>query len=111
MNLNDYQKCACKTSAIKPSQENFRKHITMAVLGLNGEAGELADLIKKWLYHGHSLNIAKLQEELGDILWYIAEACTAYGCELEDIAESNLAKLQQRYGDKFSSEKSINRVE
>lgn len=110
MNLNTYQELAHQTSRFA-KYPDYRGNITMATLGLNGEAGEVADIIKKWLYHGHQLALDNLASELGDVLWYIAECCTALGITLDDIAEGNLAKLSTRYGTAFSSEASINRTD
>ena len=53
----------------------------IAALGLTGEAGEFANMVKKLTAHGHEISVEKLADELGDILWYVAEAATA--CKLE----------------------------
>jgi NTP pyrophosphatase (non-canonical NTP hydrolase) len=76
-----------------------------------GELGEVIDLLKKHLFHKHPLNKEKLKFELGDLLWYIATTATTAGIDLDDIAESNIAKLKARYPEGFSEEKSINRKE
>ena len=107
MNFNDYQRLAARTSG----QTNPQARILMAALGLCGESGEFADQIKKIIYHAHPRSRAKLIEELGDVLWYIAEACSACQIELEDIAIENINKLEKRYPDGFSTERSINRTE
>jgi NTP pyrophosphatase (non-canonical NTP hydrolase) len=104
LKLNKYQKLAHKTAS--PDADRV-----MAILGLCGEVGELADIYKKVGYHGHKLDIPKVKFELGDILWYLAEACTQFGFELDDVAAANLLKLQERYGDAFSAEASINRAQ
>lgn len=78
-------------------------------LGLAGESGEVADLIKKHLGHGHSLDKGKLTKELGDVLWYIAVLSSEVGMSLEEVAEANLAKLRARYPEGFSTERSLNR--
>ena len=69
-------------------------------LGLCGEAGEVADKVKKVLRDRHgsfsSEVIADLQLELGDVLWYVAQLATELGLELEQIAQSNLDKLASR---------------
>lgn len=109
MQLNTYQQLAHQTSAFKDDEKWSREHTLMATLGLCGEAGEVADTIKKVFYHNHGYNSQTLIDELGDVLWYLAELCTSYGFELGDIADSNIAKLKQRYGNAFSSEASINR--
>lgn len=82
-----------------------------AVLGLNGEAGEIADHVKKAVFHGHTLDHVALAKELGDILWYVAQAATASGFGLDEIAAMNIEKLRKRYPEGFSSEASINRAE
>lgn len=102
MTFNDYQMLVHKTSGNKSCLE-------MCALGLAGESGEFADLVKKVVYHNHDLNVEKLNEELGDILWYIAEACTQLDISMGTIAERNIAKLKHRYPEGFSSERSINR--
>lgn len=82
----------------------------VAALGLTGEAGEFADGIKKIVRRGHCVSKEKLIEELGDVLWYVAEAASAIGVNLSDVAAQNIAKLQKRYPDGFSEEASRNRV-
>jgi len=110
MDLNEYQILAHRTSAFSGNDLAFTtKHITMAVLGLCGEAGEVADLFKKLYFHGHVPDHARLRDELGDVLWYVSELCCALGMPLDEIAASNIAKLQSRYGNAFSTEASINR--
>jgi NTP pyrophosphatase (non-canonical NTP hydrolase) len=81
------------------------------VLGLVGESGEVVDLIKKHVYHGHPLDSDKLLKELGDVLWYVAALATALDVELSEVAAKNIAKLTARYPEGFSSEASMNRVD
>lgn len=85
--------------------------ITLSTLGLGiaGEAGEVADLLKKVIGHGHPIDVAKLVKELGDVLWYVAVLASVYGVLLSDVAAANRAKLMARYPDGFSTERSINR--
>lgn len=80
-----------------------------AALGLAGESGEVCELIKKHKYHGHPLDRAKIKEELGDILWYIALACYALEVDMGVIAYENNEKLAARYPRGFETERSINR--
>jgi len=105
MTFNDYQKEAAKTA------NRTNDALSMGALGLAGEAGEVVDLIKKHLYHGHPLDKDKLTREIGDLAWYCAFIATVVGIEFDDVATTNLAKLKARYGDAFSVEKSINRAE
>lgn len=80
-------------------------------LGLTGEAGEVADLVKKHFFHGHELNVSEIVYELGDVLYYLCAICLVLGIDWEDIMLNNNAKLMARYGDGFSKEKSQNRIE
>ena len=80
-------------------------------LGLTGEAGEVADIVKKHKFQEHPLDRAAIIEECGDVLWYIAEIATALNVSLEEIAIRNIDKLRNRYPKGFDSEKSINRKE
>lgn len=83
--------------------------ITTAALGLTGESGEVADIVKKWRAHGHTLDETKIIDELGDVLWYIALAADALGTTMDTIAYLNFAKLRRRYPNGFETERSINR--
>jgi NTP pyrophosphatase (non-canonical NTP hydrolase) len=80
-------------------------------LGLAGETGEVVDLIKKQMFHGHDTNLDKLKEEVGDVLFYIVNLCSAYGLSVEEIAIGNVEKLLKRYPNGFSKEDSIRRVD
>lgn len=103
MNFNEYQKLALRTA-------NKDKDLVInAALGLAGESGEVADLIKKHLFQGHELNKEKIVDELGDILWYIAIMAEGLGVEMEVIPTHNINKLRKRYPNGFEAERSINR--
>lgn len=104
--LNEYQTLAARTLD-RPGE----RALNMAALGLAGEAGEVVDLIKKHIYHGHPMDLAKLVAELGDVLWYVATLATALDIKLSDVAEGNIEKLMARYPEGFSSERSRNRVD
>jgi NTP pyrophosphatase (non-canonical NTP hydrolase) len=105
--LDEYQRLAGRTAGAGGTGE---KRLITAALGLAGEAGEFANLVKKLTAHGHAdITPAVLGDELGDVLWYLAEAATACGLSLDEIARENIAKLRQRYPEGFSQERSINR--
>ena len=108
MNLADYQRAAARTS--DPSRDQ-RDRLSNAALGLAGETGEVVELVKKHLHHGHDLDPTKLARELGDVLWYIAETCNVLGLDLASVARANVAKLQQRYPEGFSAQASRERVD
>ena len=107
MQINEYQKLAMTSL----NKDLTKKEVLInSVMGLNGEAGEVIDLVKKHLFHGHELNKEELIKELGDVAWYLAEAAYALDIDLETILELNIEKLKKRYPEGFSTEKSINRV-
>lgn len=105
--LDEYQKLALRTANAKDKKEM----LTNGVMGLNGEAGEVIDIVKKHLFQGHELDKEKLLDELGDCLWYIAVTASAINKDLSEVANHNIDKLKKRYPEGFDSEKSINRVE
>ena len=83
--------------------------LPMAALGIAGEAGEVADHIKKHIGHGHPLDKQAIAKELGDVLWYVAAMANVLDFPLEKIAQMNIDKLKARYPNGFSHEASINR--
>ena len=107
MTVNEYQKLAMKTlnPALTPQEV-----LMDSALGLCGESGEVADLLKKHLMQGHPLDQNECAKELGDVAWYLAEAATALGMDLETILQMNLEKLRRRYPEGFDVEKSIHRT-
>ena len=78
-------------------------------LGLNGEASEFSELIKKCVFQGKEYNENtknKLKSELSDIMWYIAQGCIALDTTIDDLIEINTSKLKERYPDGFDKNKS-----
>lgn len=108
MTFNEYQMLAQRTA--NPALTGFEK-IVNGCMGLNGEAGECIDLLKKHMFQGHTLDVEKLIDELSDVIWYAAETATGIGVTLDSIARRNIEKLRKRYPDGFSAERSINREE
>lgn len=108
MNFNQYQELAYRTALVNHDLEKRR---LIAALGLTGEAGEVGELIKKDIGHGHVMDFDKLAKELGDVLWYAALISSLYGLNLGTIAEANIEKLRKRYPDGFSSTDSQKRVD
>lgn len=83
-----------------------------AALGLAGEAGESADLIKKWLHHDRPLDVDKARKEAGDVLFYVALYAKGLGVNLSDIAQENIDKLTARYpSGHFTAQDSINKAD
>lgn len=106
LELDQYQALAGRTSGAGGDGE---RRLIIAALGLAGEAGEFANMVKKLTAHGHNIPRDTLAEELGDVLWYVAEAASACGLSLGEIAQQNVDKLRARYPEGFSQERSINR--
>jgi len=106
LTLDEYQSLAGRTAGAGGQGE---RRLMVSALGLAGEAGEFANLVKKLTAHGHPVGPEALADELGDVLWYVAEAATSCGLSLGDIARRNVEKLKERYPDGFAQERSINR--
>lgn len=109
MTINDYQQAALRTANTEKLSD--REVLTNGVLGLSGESGECADIVKKHLFQGHELDTEKLANELGDVAWYLAVTAKAIGMDLETVLQMNVEKLYKRYPDGFSEERSIHREE
>lgn len=99
----------------EPQYNGEMDYLLNTALGLTGEGGEFADIVKKVRFHGHPLTDElrlKLKKELGDVLWYVAQGCKALETTLPEIATLNIQKLTDRHaGGKFSEERSLNKDE
>ncbi len=97
MNFNDYQKKALTTAST--TGDEF-KDIMHWALGVNGEAGEIAEKLKKIIRDKKGkvseTDKQELGREIGDVLWYLSVLAHHLGLSFEDIAEANLSKLQSR---------------
>ena len=113
MTPNEYQNLAGRTLISAPDNEYTGTEIMLVwnALGLTGEAGEVADMIKKSVFHRHELDTEKLMKELGDVLWYVAAICSKLEWSLEDVMAINIKKLMARYPAGYSSEASKARVD
>jgi NTP pyrophosphatase (non-canonical NTP hydrolase) len=96
MDFQDYQRRSRETARYPEAGAN----VIYPTLGLCGEAGEVADKVKKVLRDGGGHFSHEVREdlrlELGDVLWYVAQLATELGLDLEDVASANLAKLASR---------------
>lgn len=106
MEANEYQRLAARTM-----RKDFEKDqmLINACMGLCGESGEVIDHVKKHVFHSHELNKEELIKELGDVAWYLAEACTAIDITLDEVLEKNIEKLKKRYPEGFDVQRSIHR--
>ena len=86
-----------------------------AALGLTAESGEFTEVVKKIVFQGKPVNeenIFHMKRELGDIMWYVAQACMSLDTSFDEIIEMNVDKLKKRYpGGEFDVHKSENRAE
>lgn len=106
MTPNEYQAAAMRTCSIP--YDHRSEMVDHAVFGLTSEAGEISGIFQK-RYQGHPVRREHLVREIGDVLWMIAELCTAFDIDLEDVMEANIAKLKERYPDGFDPEHSLHR--
>lgn len=120
MNFNEYQELSKRTMpkpkyvmsmVVRKSDLYDGMAKSNYAMGLAGESGEVVDLIKKEVHHGHQIEIEDVKKEIGDILHYAAGVATMYGFTLEDAAIANIDKLRTRYPDGFSKEASMARVD
>ena len=101
-----YQEEAVKTlSMVQPEMPLNELH---AIMGLCTEVGELQDAYKR-MFYGKRPDRDNLIEEMGDIEWYLALLREELGVTQEEVQQRNIAKLRARYGDRFTSEKALNR--
>ena len=89
------------------------ERLTTASVGLSAESGEFLEIVKKMVFQGKPWNDDNREHliiELGDIMWYVANACIALNVEFDDVVRGNVKKLEKRYpGGSFSIEKSEKR--
>jgi NTP pyrophosphatase (non-canonical NTP hydrolase) len=94
MELNEYQEAAAKTAFYE------KDDVTYCALGISGEAGEVADHVKKMLRDDDGVLTEErrqaLKKELGDVLWYAARMAGKLGYTLDDVAITNIEKIKDR---------------
>lgn len=106
MEIQEYQEKSSRTLSILDS--NISDNIHMS-LGLITESAEIADVFKKKLAYNKEIDWINIKEEVGDLMFYIANICNINGWDLRDILDTNIAKLKVRYPDKYTDDKAINR--
>lgn len=123
MNIEEYQQAVKRTCATEEDKETLKMGLVgmldelgevmlplIYILGLQVTLKEIAGPLKKHLWHGHELESKEhLEEELGDTFWYLTSICNGLDINLGRVLQKNVDKLQKRYPDGFSSERSINR--
>lgn len=103
MTFSEFQQSALRTA----KEEPHRERLMVQALGLVGEAGEVGQMVKKWAWHGKSIDVEKFKDELSDVLWYVADLASAMDLNLDDIAMHNIEKLRMRYPDGFTPDGGI----
>ena len=106
--VDEYQAAAARTARMDRPAEVVA--MTFG-LGIAGEAGEVADLVKKAYGHGAGMDREKLRLELGDVAWYLAAVATHHGLRLSDVLAANLDKLRRRYPTGFTTAASVARAD
>jgi NTP pyrophosphatase (non-canonical NTP hydrolase) len=106
MDLNTYVEEVSRTRPDLGSAQTNQIHMAM---GIATEAGEILDAYKKNLAYGRELDLVNVREEIGDLMWYIANLCTLTGIDLETALDINIAKLRLRYPSGFTQSNAITR--
>ena len=108
----DYKSLADRLGELDRQGANIER-LTTAGVGLAAESGEFLEIVKKMVFQGkpwNSDNREHLIIELGDVMWYVAQACMALDISFDDVVRGNVKKLEKRYpGGSFSIDKSENR--
>jgi len=97
------------SSKVEKIEGYDKMELLHGAMGLSTESNEVLDQMKKVIFYGTELDIINIKEELGDIMFYFQMIMNRLDLNLDDIIETNKAKLIARYGDKFSKEKAVNR--
>lgn len=110
MTFNEYQKGVIRTvsGACTATKENTRIN---GIMGATGESGELADLLKKELFHGYPFDREHCIKECGDALYYLALIAELLDTTLEEIAITSNKKLWERYPNGFETNRFLHRKE
>ena len=105
----DFVALADRMGELDRQGANIERLLTSGV-GINAEGGEFLEIIKKMIFQGKPWNEDNREHliiELGDVMWYVAQACMALDVPFDDVVRGNVKKLEKRYpGGSFSVEKS-----
>lgn len=117
LSFADYQRLAARTEKVLPHDLALQH----GILGILTEAGELADLVKRQVIYNKPAvseydvdstdKTPTIEEELGDIFWYLAVIANNSGVDLGQAAAKNIAKLQKRYPEKYTNEAALARAD
>ena len=109
----DYQSFIESLSALNGKGANINR-LTTAAVGISAEGGEFMEIVKKMVFQGKPWNDDNREHliiELGDVMWYVMQACAALDVPIEEVVAGNVEKLKKRYpGGEFDVYKSENRA-
>ena len=109
----DFVALADRMGELDRQGANIERLLTAAV-GISAEGGEFTEIVKKMVFQGKPWNEDNREHliiELGDVMWYVAQACMALEIDFDDVVKGNVKKLEKRYpGGSFSIDKSENRA-
>lgn len=114
-NIENYISDAMRTvtpnysSIIERFSSNDIVNLTHGVIGIETEAGELLDVVKKFLFYGKEIDFINVKEEVGDLLFYVALILKVMGASFEEVMERNIEKLSVRYPKSFNEDDARNR--
>ena len=83
------------------------QRLLTAAVGISAEGGEFMEIVKKMIFQGKPANADNLEHlkiELGDVMWYVAQACMALEIDMDEVLDTNIKKLEKRYADGHFSE-------
>ena len=106
MKINEYMKWTGNTCAKLDTQVLDTVHM---LFGMTTEIGELMDIFKKQIAYDKAIDWVNVEEEIGDIMFYLASFCRILGLDLEKILQKNIGKLESRYPEKFTEYYANNR--
>jgi NTP pyrophosphatase (non-canonical NTP hydrolase) len=104
--IEKYQELSKRTNVDLGSLLNNNLHM---IMGISTESGEIVDVFKKHLAYSKEIDYINIKEEIGDLMFYIVNMCNINGWDLREILDTNIAKLEARYPEKFTEEQAINR--
>jgi len=111
-NAMNYIEEALRTSSTKADISDRKVQLLHAAVGLCTESAEFLDVLKKAVFYCKPMTekeLLNLEEELGDLCWYMAIAMNQLGTDFEKVQRRNIAKLKKRYPEKFSLDNAENR--
>lgn len=106
MTFDQYQELARRTANQELDWMEAKLH---ALHGIASEVGEIHSIYQK-AYQGHAIDVGAVAEEVGDLLWFVAELCDVLDVSMSAVARNNIEKLKKRYPEGFSEERSVHRT-